>query len=245
MKKGVYVFAALVMVMLAACPTEPESTPKGPQFGEKLTLSGEVRTLDISIPYITYSPFKEKWNISDSGMGGSGKINKGKLSYSIGKPKPSSLIPIATLPTNNVVIQPPTANIALLSLTIDNADFPSLTRELITSNIMSRTLTAETVSYIYVDTKVTITADNFSYADVISNIPIKLTSPTTTLELKKGWNAVNATLEALLTVKSLGTPPDIEADGSLNIKLGNPSSLYWVVDSVYDGSLPFYNYRLP
>jgi hypothetical protein len=261
MKKTIYIIAALAFVILTACPTESTSSSNNPYFGDNLELSGDVRIRDISaLPFITYTSFNETGVISDGGLGGSGKIERGKLSYSIGEPAAEALRPIATLfsamdpdlanyvDMDAVDIQPLNANVALLSLAIADNDNPRLlTRERITPpGLTSLNITSEMVTYIYVDRKVTITVQEFERNEVIMDIPVSLTSPTINLELKKGWNAVDSTLVILLTMdlESFDIDnPELKADGNLDIKLGNPPSLYWVVGSSDDGSLPFYQYR--
>jgi hypothetical protein len=205
--------------------------------------------------------------ISDGDSGGEGEIKNGKLSYSIGKPNEDYLEPIknvfdellsevGSLPDGvvlpNIDVSSETAQAVPLFLLIeDDSEYVAITRERITSTLTSSSfiITAETVSHLYVDEGVRITVSPFTYettypspggefpsddppAEIPAGIPVKLTTGSINLNLQEGWNAIHSTF--IITLDML----TFEARGNLNIKLGNPSSLYWVLNSVDDESLP-------
>jgi hypothetical protein len=152
-----------------------------------------------------------------------------------------------------------TAQAVPLYLLIDgDPEYVALSRERISSSStssntsMSFTITVETVNYIYVDEGVSVIVAPFSYntnySDLIDaelpsdipfdDIPISLTTDRINLNLQEGWNAIHSTLTLTLKMTMAGYDLSYEASGKLNVKGGNPSSLYWVLTSEDDGSLP-------
>ena len=201
------VTAAIVMV-LTACSDDSDSENKGT---ETLTLSGQVHEREIneglrgamgllisgdldptamagltgllSGELITYNAISGNMDISDGGMGGSGKIENGNLSYSI-KQKPaddkfvsaadridalmSGFLSADGLPGmsgiyTDLTISPDSTQAAPLVLEINNDSYSRLIdRELIQNTFglqtMSLTISVEGVNYVYVDRNATVTA---------------------------------------------------------------------------------------
>jgi hypothetical protein len=189
--------------------------------------------------------------ISDGGLGGSGEIKNGKLNYFIGAPEGDQLISInevksgllsatTLLPNNvdmpNIEISSNTAQAVFLNLLITNDPvYILVTRENIGFNLQLFMITAETVSYIYVDENVTVTAPGSTNSSFISipindetpmNIPVSLTTGIINLNLREGWNSIHSTLIATLSITELG---GYRASGNVDIKLNNPSSLKWIL----------------
>jgi hypothetical protein len=276
---GLNIFVALVATMvLAACPAEPDPTPSpppppkpGPYLGDTLKLSGQMHTrnfdpaeldsdtfdnpLVLAMVFMKFFTYTEAGKdmalqVFDGGMGGSGKIQNGQLSYSIGKPADQYLQPVDELfssigllpvdiPLPNIEINAKDAQAALLLLLIaDNPDYSLITREKAAFDIFNFRLVMETVSYVYVDKNVTITAEEFTYTDNdIMDFPVGLTVKNINLELRKGWNAVKSDFTATFKPLSLDFSK-FEINGDLSISSDNPSSLYWVLSSGNDELLP-------
>jgi hypothetical protein len=272
----------VIAVILAACSPDP-SPPRepSPYFGTKLRLSGDVYTRRInfdpdnigeSLLYlfsktsslVTYHKAGNNLDLAifDGGLGGSGKIEKGKFSYFIEAPDEDSLTPInelslelllaaTSLPNNvdlpEIDISPNTAQAVFLSLIITgNPEYIFMNREKIEFDLPSFQIIAETASYIYVDENVTITVPAFTYDTSVMNIPVNLTTGKINLNLKEGWNTIHSTLIVTLSItiqdfleSTLVDLDSVEASGDLNIKVRNPSSLYWVLNSIDDKSFPF------
>jgi hypothetical protein len=277
----------VIALVLTACSAESDTKEPSSYFGTEMRLSGDVYTREINFDPETIEGLEDildgssnlvkyikagnlNLTISDNGLGGSGEVKKGKLSYSIGKPNEDYLEPIknvfdellsgaGSLPGGVVLpdysVSSDTAQAVPLYLIIeDDPTYFSITRERITSTStssytsMTFKITAETVSHLYVDEGVRITVSPFTYettytdltddelpAEFPEDIPIKLTTGSINLNLQEGWNAIHSTLTLTLKISLLGSS---EASGKLNVKLGNPSSLKWVL-SGEDEFLPF------
>jgi hypothetical protein len=290
--KRILLLLALVMI-LAACGPKSENNDPSPYIGPELELSSDVYIREInfdpetmeglyeilegSLDLVTYIKAGNKLNleISDDGLGGTGEIRNGKLSYSIGEPD-GELIPIEEVLTellSDVGSLPAGVNLPDYSVSSDTAqavplyllidgdpEYIALSRERITSTStfsnasppFSFTVTVEMVNFIYVDEGVNVSVSPFSYETTYSDltdeelpsvfpfedIPIKLTIDRINLNLQEGWNAIHSTLTLTLTMTMAGYDFSYEASGKLNVKGGNPSSLYWVLTSEDDGSLP-------
>jgi hypothetical protein len=244
----------IIVVVLAACSDDPAPPPPpppaepSPYFGTALKLSGNVHTRNINSVFISY-PAADKsleLTISDGGLGGSGKVKNGQFSYSIGIPPDEYLISVDELLLNppllpgdvdlpNIDIEMPSIDARAVSLNLIIADDPEylfMTRENIGLTLTSYTITSEVVSYIYINKTVTITVPASTYDTVVADIPVRLNISKIDLNLKEGWNAMHSTFTLPLLSMS-GTPT-----GDLKIKLGNPSSHKWVLNSVDDVPFP-------
>jgi hypothetical protein len=202
---------------------------------------------------VSYAPANNtpQLTISDNGLGGSGEIKDGRFGYSIEELDEDYLIPInevlstllsvdelpAEVDLSSIQISSTTAQAAFLTLLIaGDSEYLSMNREKIRFDLPSFQTSAETVSYLYVDENVTITAPSFPYSDTIQGIPVSLTT-TINLSLQEGWNAIHNKLTVTLDITRM-EPLEFGASGNLDIKVGNPSSLYWVLNSENDEFLP-------
>ena len=189
--------ALIIAVVLAACSDGSDSENRG-----ILTLSGQVNKRKIQGISVSYSKINKSMDVSDGGMGGSGKIKNGKLSYSIKKPADAmldsaaeqigrltqlsggELTPLLGLLSGidlsdisgiytKVNVSPDDTQAALLNLEIrNNVEYGFIDRERI--EFSSLKITINGVSYVYVDKKSTITATGNSIT-----VPIDFVSPLT------------------------------------------------------------------
>lgn len=223
--------AAAFALILIACPA---GTGGGEYngLGKKLNISGRVYTRDIdTINYgVNYAEYKDNLSVSDGGIGGTGKIEKGRLSYSIGEP---ALIEVdeglAMLQKmyDGVKFNPADARASVVNLTItDNPDYILLSREKI--DIKQLSLDCEFVSFAYVDRDVTVTADGDSFRFDGFDIPMEITTEIINLKLKKGWNAVCGRITG---EPKFSLVTGVELSGNLSISVGDPSSLKWTLSS--------------
>jgi hypothetical protein len=255
MRKSLSIIAALAILTLAACPTEPKSKPKGPHFGEMLTISEQVYTRDFdtaSSGIIKYTKFDKniKLSISDNNWGGSGKIENGKISYSIEKPPSVVLAPVETVFSDmsgaysDVNVVPKSTKAASLNLEILNHPlYRLLTRDEMGVEIIimppAIKISGEMESFMYVDNDVTITAQGSTSTEDIMGFPVNFTSRNLNLNLKKGWNTIRIKFTATIN------PMTEVAAGNMEVSLGDSSRLYWVVNSDYNAILPSYQHQFP
>ena len=279
--------ALIIVMVLAACPVDPASE-KGT---ETLTISGQVNerkpnealmglldledteNLDIfslmgvlSDELISYIPINGNMTVSDGGMGGTGQIENGRLSYSIQKPADEAFVSVTEyigvltqmlgeylsdeilaelgIPAlselyaniKNIKISPADTRAAPLILLINNDAYSFIDRELIknTFSIGNLTITVEGVGYVYVDKKATITAKGASITE-LPELPVNLTLPNISLNLKKGWNALG--VKVTVTAKMI---PSLSISGKVEYSCRQPSkvsdSLKWVANPPIESS---------
>jgi len=216
-KTSFYLISAVLTfaLVLGACPNDTSTKPKDTSV---LKLSGQVYILNTDLENIDYAAlmtgkniaktdiYKENLDIDDGGLGGSGKITKGKLSYTIG-------VPLDLSPINedgsldylkerysSLKFSSEDVNAAVVVLeTPDSEEYSGLFKGLLGINLestgllqMTLKITIKMVNYIYVDSdlKITADADSFEYENDELGFPIVLTSEKINLNLKKGWNAL-------------------------------------------------------
>ncbi|MDR0289486.1 MAG: hypothetical protein LBI06_00950 [Treponema sp.] len=188
--QGILIVLAIAMV-LAACPPDPSSGSSP----ETLSLSGSVYIREINLDpsdSANLAPYKDaekslRLIIFDGGLGGSGKIENGRFSYSTGKPDDDVLFPVGDVGLagidmggiyTDVSIQPEDANVAILNFEImGNPDYILLTRESIApdisgifSPIPNITINIGFVSYIYADKNINIDAKGSPHSSTIADI---------------------------------------------------------------------------
>jgi len=226
-------------LILAACPTDTSSKIPSVNGTSKLSLSGQVYNYEqntdqdtdqdtdpgaglLTSLLIGPQEFKGDLDISDGGLGGNGKIEKGKLSYTIVAVGPQSLLPIdeglAYLKNyySSLNFSPRDANAAPVTLQItDDEEYSGLMKGLLNIDMdftkMTIKITMKVVNYVYVDKDLTITAgkktfinSDFGLEDL--GFPITLTSEKINLHLKKGWNSLYEEITAQSNI-----PPDLLA----------------------------------
>ena len=230
--------AALV---LGACPVDSGGAAGGGR--DSVTLSGQVYTRG-EIDFGSISELGIKYDeyqggdliISDGGLGGTGGIKNGKLSYTIGTP--AALFPIdmdmidARGVYANISISRSGVSAApLLLLAEDGPVNGALTRERLSVNSKAGLInfSGETVTYIYVDNNVTITAKGDAFTDSYGGIPYSVATQDIRLNMKKGWNAVNIKLSINLTMNLISGA--FEPAGIISASLGDSSAFRWTLNS--------------
>lgn len=222
-------------LILAACPAGP-APEKYKGLGEKLNLSGKVYERNRTLVSIDYTGYNGDLAISDGGIGGTGKIENGWLSYSITEqpalsPAANGLEMLEEIYTN-IGFSPNDAQAAVLNLQItDHPDYSLLSREIIEIEYASPVrLNGEFVYYVYVDRDVTVTADSGDFSFDGFGFPIDITAKSINFTLKKGWNPLRGKIEGELQL--IGFPPAVGgATAALSMSAGNPSSLKWTASS--------------
>lgn len=227
---------AVFALVLASCPSGTDSgVYKG--LGEKLNISGRVytRNIDTENFSVNYIEYKNNLAVSDGGIGGEGKIEKGQLSYSIEEPvlfQVDEGLAILKRMYTSVEFSPEDARAAAVNLTVTgDTDYILLSREKITVNLNQLSLGFDFVYYLYVDRDVIVTADGDSFRFENFEIPINITVSEISLNLKKGWNALYGKISGELKYTLLS---GAEASGNLTMSVSNPSSLKWTLSSVQE-----------
>jgi len=185
------------------------------------------------------------WTIDDDGIGGSGSISNGKLSYSVGTP--NNLAGINDLCTElewsfwgtTFSASDPSAKYLLLELSKQNGGF--LEKGEFKESVKGNTYTQYDafLYHLYVDKDVTITAsevkDSDPWTDPYTGITYSGTSTfkAVKLALKAGWNTVFFLEEGTETLVG-GTwenPTAFNEVWTLTVTMDNPTSLKWVLSS--------------
>jgi hypothetical protein len=216
----------------------PPPTPPGSHPGaDSLSVSGGVwkeagSGFDALFGSITYEQIAGTLAIDDGGLGGTGAITDGNLSYHIGVPTMGVLIDMLTpvmdneyMQWNNLTVTPATAQGAQLQLTTSiDGDLYDLERsEQAGSVLMGGTVKG--VRYIYVDQDVTIKGTGKTFTITYDFFVDSATNSTKSfnLKLKKGWNALY--MEG--KVQGLGVQ-------GVTLSLKDPADVRWTVDEVKD-----------
>jgi len=168
-------------------------------FGNTLNLSGQVYLWNDDD---SFTPFTDNRTVTDGGIGGSGSITNGILSYSIGTPSILKGIDILLEEFHGW------DNVHASNM---NVKFWWL--ELSTNKYNASVFVEEFVHYLYVDNNVNITGNpkTIPYGNRIR------TYKDLSLALKKGWNAVHAKNE-------YG-----EGTETISVMMSNPAYLRWVL----------------
>jgi len=217
---------ALIIVsgfFMAACdePADEETPPTPPVSGiSSLTISGKVQIWDNGIgSYGGYSDYNGgNLKINDGGIGGTGAVTSGNLSYTVGAPPSNKLNTLNQEAIGNLFnIQ---GGYTVASSNVNNAKYyfldklkfainaGNIAKQLVT--FPSSTMKVEMVGYVYVDKNVTITGTGKEIAGwTINNF---------SLELKTGWNTFYYKVE------------EGSAGVAISVSLSNPSSLKLVLD---------------
>jgi hypothetical protein len=225
------------ILVLGACPTDTAPDRS------KLNLSGQVYIQEIDLekfpPAFDSSEYKNSLSISDGGLGGTGQITEGKLSYSIGIPE--QLQPISEgldylkSMYSSLEFSSDDVNAAVVALEVTNSEeYGGLLKGLVDLKLDRNltkpppiiTLTIETVNYVYVDNNLNITADKKTFDNndlgfLDLDFPISMTTEKINLGLKKGWNSlyskitvqVKIPMELLPLLPSLINSPNPDLSG--------------------------------
>jgi len=174
-----------IALILAGCDngTTPDESPPGEgqlesgYFGDTLIISGQVYNENGTL-------YKGNHASVTSGVGGSGIIENGILTFSIGTPSPLKSIALEFSAGsewgycfNGITFSQNSAQVAsLVQLYFDGS-----------SDIQRKNMdTGENVDYLYVDRDVTVTGTGKTITEGGSTISFKNLE----LKLKKGWNAI-------------------------------------------------------
>jgi len=244
---GIAALAVVIGFTMTACSSpgggggdNNSSDPSNPGSNSGTPINGAA-TLKISGEQVYESDedgnltkFNVNVPISDGGIGGSGSISNGILSYSI--ETPNNLESINALFTEwnywtdaTFSASDPSAKYSLLEelLTQDgNTLVKGEFKESIKGNTYT-TLEAYLV-YIYVDKDVTITADAYSGTSMDGNKTFGTSVKAIKLALKAGWNTVFWLQE--------GTATSDYTTYNTTVSLSNPTSLRWMRVSYGSGS---------
>jgi len=194
-------------------------------LGGTLTLSAQVYvetygTTSSGDIKISYAPYSGSVASLKSDGAGSGSINNGKLSFSIGVP-------------NN--LERADANIDLSETGLDlykdmkitpsntmgaGLDFDDYILMKENTVVSSTAYDVEMVLYLYVDRNCTMTATGKT---TTINNSMTVTASNVNLSLKQGWNAV--TLKVTVKMNSSGTG----GTGTASMKLGDSTSCKWTI----------------
>jgi len=181
MKKNSWLFGLVVCLLafgflLTGCDSGGDSGGSGGGSAE-LTFSNEqVYTVNDSDTDITFTPYTGSMAVT-SNVGGSGSITNGKFSFTVGEPaylEGSSDYLGYDFPTG-ASVSPADAQAARLFMNNNKLEKGD-------GSMSGSNITQENVSYYYFDKNCTITIPAQSENGV--------TSQTTNLNLKQGWNAV-------------------------------------------------------
>ena len=162
----------------------------------------------------------------NSFTGGSGSMENGILSYSIGTPAPADLQSIETLFATFVSYTSLTyANIHYNTSGVKAAQFDRLYSEQESFSLSRQRSSAtsysyEGISYIYVDNDVTVTADGTTTTQGGGTIKTNNLN----LQLKAGWNAIYFKASVTMTSSTTGT-------GIQSLTVGDLPSINWVVEN--------------
>lgn len=200
-KKFIGIFALVVVIgfFFIACGEDDEGDESSASLGATLNLSGQVYdehwdgNSALYVPYTgtveTLSNYRYLGNSNWDKNGGSGKIENGQLSFSIGTP--DHLMNVVEIfeeldELKNFKISNTDANSASLNLGTGSR---WLGREYISYTSTSETY--ESVSYVYVDRDITISAERTVFTDEDGGFSWTETYNAFNINLKTGWNAVS------------------------------------------------------
>jgi hypothetical protein len=236
---GIIAMAAIISFTMTACGDDGDSGGPG-HLGDTLELSGQVYLIDwIYFAFGMYTPIIQEYTgsdltINDRGLGGSGEIKNGNLSYSIGTP--------AYLNTSGLRflfqelegiyddIQASTTNVKSYVL---GGEGSFISKFDIKSNWHNNSMseTAEWVFYVYVEDDVTISGKGKTETgtDNWYGYTYNMISKNISLALKTGWNAVYLKRETSGTFTgTFNNPTSVAFTDIITVSLGDPS-LKWVL----------------
>ena len=236
---SIFILIAVIILVLAACKTEADDNKDGPtHYANTLTISGqqvwginfqassprdqyykftEDRDINVFIRFYDENSIetgKENTSVTSDKVVGSGKIEKGILSFNVGKPEPEDLQNWNVLKSrefffwHDAVVDVPEVNGTQYMLITTGGN--RLNKETIVGTRTS--ISQEIVRFIYVDRdcKITGTSGNGKFGS--QNPAFYITNNKLDLSLKKGWN----------TVWRKETYENITGDAQISMEIKNP-----------------------
>jgi hypothetical protein len=227
---GIIAIAAIIAFALIACEQEIPTN-----LGETATLSGKVYTYTqnpqtYAITWTAYSG--AALTVTADGMSGNGTISAtGDFSFTLRMP--TSLYDFTKEfledelfePWSNLTVAPANAKGSMLFyFGVNSPDYYGLYRGnvTLTSGPPNLSGTEESVMYVYVDKDVTISGKETTESSEYDGETFIYTSKDFHLTLKQGWNPVYH--------KGSSSWSGTTVTNILEIKLGNPDSLRWVLE---------------
>ena len=260
MKKMIKILGSIAVIytlLITGCPN-PESPGVSYSFGENLKISNkQVWTSDFSSSdfSLVNKEFSGDLDISDNRLGGSGKIGKGKLNYTIGVPDNLGPLTLDVIPNpvgeglfTNFSISPNNVKGTGLVLSIagdtdEQSLFYGKNNLGFNLNTMSIEGDFDMAIYIYVDKNATISATGSS----VKQGGMTFNAGNISLKLKAGWNIISAKSNFTLGISDLtqligmGDLEDISdiiklLNGTIDItvRIGYPSGAKWILGSGFD-----------
>jgi len=236
---GVIALAAVIGFSMTACP-EPEDEGGPTTFGDKLEFSGEqVYVVEESDDYtVKYKPYTGADVTFASVFEAVPKIVGGKFSFSIGEPASQYLEGIEKMFSSDYEDE---AMYTDLNISDSTAKFATI-HEFETANsriymnrgnavynniktsgeeIISGSMTSESVMFVYVDKPVKITGKGRTETGTEDGQSYSYKNNDLNLSLSKGWNTVCT--RSVYSLSSSGY------SSTYTISVSNPSSLKWVL----------------
>ncbi|MCL2804366.1 MAG: hypothetical protein FWD26_00300 [Treponema sp.] len=246
--------AVIIGLSFTACDEDGNGDGDGIASGmDTLNLSGKVylqtyNDSDYSVSYSNYNG--DNLTIDDGGIGGSGTVTNGNLSYSVGIPSvlyafDQEDVEYLLDGYYQIILSTPVLQgYTLFNLRIENSGgyiYKGSSGRSINNN--SSTGTFEEVFYVYVDDDITITGiggtfdpqteinggTTYTYISIANNF---------SLSLKTGWNAIYQKIERLdvITEGSFENPTSITSTETRTFSLRNPS-LRWLLQNYMSQSI--------
>jgi len=224
---GIIALIAIIGLSMAACP-EDDGGGGPTAFGDKLEIKGEqVYTREGDFPTYEYKKFEGNLSLTNT-LGGSGKIEGGKLTYTIEVPSSLSAITFFTddlvnnMSFTDVKISDESVKAALFQFidTANGSAYPGVHKWEMSGKLSGDILNAEagSVVFMYVDKDVTITAKGRTSTEYGETYTLKDLN----LSLKKGWNAILNKQSGPINVK------DGTGSSTISLSVDNPD-LKWVL----------------
>jgi len=226
---GIIALTAIIGFSMTACPEDDGGGPV--HFDDKLELSGDVYTVDYDEDswFPEYIKYTGTLTLK-SDVGGSGKIEGGKLTYAIEVPPAAKLESITGIKTiwaqmglSSITISDESAKwVQIQYLGVSgSSDYDRVDKRESSGKISESSVsgTYQQVMFVYVDKDVELSAKGGTVEDGEMKTTIKDVS----LSLKKGWNAIHVEESASTNFETeTGT-------GTRSFSLGNPE-LRWVLN---------------
>jgi len=219
-KRIIWLIPVLAMALaMSACGDSGDSGGGGGGLANLNFKDEQVWTID---PEGAYAPYTGTEALTNN-AGGAGSITEGKLSFNVGTPSQSRLVPMGTFLTSindKFKIFPdaewnpssPIPNAMELAFSSSSINLSKVNYTTSTTSTLE-----ETVRYIYVDRDCTLKAASKPNVSVVG-VSVPVTVSELNLSLKQGWNIINSQM----TITATG--------GTASITKGNLESCKWILE---------------